>query len=95
MGDLDRIRELPYRPALRAHNRPDRWQHPIKRQSFEIRLALKGASTDGKLALVELLNARRALTEARTQTIEAATERLSAQAALARLAGVAPFGDQP
>ena len=49
----------------------------------------------GKLALVELLNARRALTEARTQTIEAATERLSAQAALARLAGVAPFGDQP
>jgi len=49
----------------------------------------------GKLALVELLNAQRALTEARTQTIEAATERLSAQAALARLAGVAPFGDQP
>lgn len=49
----------------------------------------------GKLALVELLSARRALTEARTQTIEAATERLSAQAALARLAGVAPFGDQP
>lgn len=48
MGDLDRIRELPYGPALRAHNRPDRWQHPIKRQSFEIRLALKGASTDGK-----------------------------------------------
>jgi len=49
----------------------------------------------GKLALVELLNAQRARTEARTQTIEAATERLSAQAALARLAGVAPFGDQP
>ncbi|MBB3892899.1 cobalt-zinc-cadmium efflux system outer membrane protein [Phenylobacterium haematophilum] len=49
----------------------------------------------GKLALVELLSARRALTEARTQTIEAATERLSAQAALARLAGVTPFGDQP
>lgn len=49
----------------------------------------------GKLDLVELLNARRALTEARTQTIEAATERLGAQAALARLAGVAPFGDHP
>lgn len=49
----------------------------------------------GKLELVELLNARRALAEAQSQTIEAATERLSAQAALARLAGVAPFGDQP
>lgn len=49
----------------------------------------------GKLALVELLNARRALTDARTQMIDAATERLSAQAALARLAGVPPFGDQP
>lgn len=49
----------------------------------------------GKLDLVELLNARRSLTEARNQAIEAATERLSAQAALARLAGAAPFGDQP
>jgi cobalt-zinc-cadmium efflux system outer membrane protein len=49
----------------------------------------------GKLALAELLNARRSLTEARTQTIAAAVERVSAQAALARLAGVAPTGDQP
>ena len=49
----------------------------------------------GKLDLVELLNARRSLTEARTQNIEAATERLSAQAALARLAGATPLGDQP
>lgn len=48
----------------------------------------------GKLDLVELLNARRALTEARAQTIDAALERLSAQAALARLAGSPPFGDQ-
>ncbi|WP_421930814.1 TolC family protein [Phenylobacterium sp.] len=49
----------------------------------------------GKLDLIEVLNARRALTEARTQTIDAALERLGAQAALARLAGRAPFGDQP
>ncbi|HEX7884596.1 MAG TPA: TolC family protein [Phenylobacterium sp.] len=49
----------------------------------------------GKLDLVELLNAQRALAEARTQTIDAAVERLSAQAGLARLAGSTPFGDQP
>lgn len=49
----------------------------------------------GKLDLVELLNARRALADARAQTVDAAVERLSAQAALARLLGVAPFGDQP
>lgn len=49
----------------------------------------------GKLDLVELLNARRALAEARAQTIDAALARLSAQAALARLQGSAPFGDQP
>jgi len=49
----------------------------------------------GKLDLVELLNARRTLAEARAQAIDAALERLSAQAALARLQGVAPFGDQP
>lgn len=47
----------------------------------------------GKLALVELLNSRRALAEARALTIDAALERLSAQAALARLQGRAPFGD--
>lgn len=49
----------------------------------------------GKLALLELLNARRELAEARTQTIDAAVERVSAQAALARLNGVAIPGDQP
>lgn len=49
----------------------------------------------GKLALVELLTARRSLAEAQTQTIDAALERLSAQAALARLQGRAPFGEQP
>ncbi|PZQ55687.1 MAG: transporter [Phenylobacterium zucineum] len=49
----------------------------------------------GKLGLVELLNAQRALAEARAQTIDAALERLSAHAGLARLAGSTPFGDQP
>ena len=49
----------------------------------------------GKLDLIEVLNARRALTEARAQTIDAALERLSAHAALARLTGRVPFGDQP
>ena len=30
-GDVDPVRELPYRPAeLRRTNRPDRWQHPTK-----------------------------------------------------------------
>lgn len=49
----------------------------------------------GKLSLLELLTARRGLAEARTHTIEARLERLSAEAALARLQGVTPFGDQP
>ncbi|RZJ78387.1 MAG: transporter, partial [Brevundimonas sp.] len=49
----------------------------------------------GKLALIELTNARRALADARAQTLDAALERLSAQAALARLQGRALFGDQP
>lgn len=49
----------------------------------------------GKLDLVELLNAQRALAEARSQTINAAVERLSAQAGLARLVGASPFGDAP
>lgn len=49
----------------------------------------------GKLPLIELLNARRALTEAHAQALDAALERLSAQAALARLQGRTPFGDQP
>ncbi|MDO9432364.1 MAG: TolC family protein [Phenylobacterium sp.] len=49
----------------------------------------------GKLALIEVLNARRALADARAQTLDAALERLGAQAALARLQGRAPFGEQP
>ncbi len=49
----------------------------------------------GKLDLVEVLNARRALAEAHAQAVDAALERLSAQTALARLQGRAPFGDQP
>lgn len=49
----------------------------------------------GKLPLSEVLNARRALAEARTQTLDARLERLGAEAALARLQGVDPFGDQP
>lgn len=49
----------------------------------------------GKLGLAELLVARKSLAEAQTQTIDAALERLSAQAALARLQGRVPFGDQP
>jgi cobalt-zinc-cadmium efflux system outer membrane protein len=48
----------------------------------------------GKLALAELNTARRALTEARAQTLDARLERLGAEAILARLQGVAPFGDQ-
>jgi cobalt-zinc-cadmium efflux system outer membrane protein len=47
----------------------------------------------GKLPLIELLNARRVLTEARSQSSTALLERLSAEAALARLQGVIPFGD--
>lgn len=47
----------------------------------------------GKLDLVELLSAQRALSDARAQTINAAVERLTAQAGLARLAGATPFGD--
>jgi len=49
----------------------------------------------GKAPLIELLAARRALAEARAQTLDARLERLGAEAALARLQGVAPFGDQP
>ena len=48
----------------------------------------------GKLPLSELLTARRALADAQTQTLDAQLERLSAEAALARLRGVIPFGDQ-
>jgi cobalt-zinc-cadmium efflux system outer membrane protein len=49
----------------------------------------------GKLPLLELINARRALTEARAQTLDARLERLGAESALARLDGRTPFGDQP
>ncbi len=48
----------------------------------------------GKVPLSELLNARRLLADARTQTLTARLDRLTAEAALARLQGVAPFGDQ-
>jgi cobalt-zinc-cadmium efflux system outer membrane protein len=49
----------------------------------------------GKLPLVEVLNARRALIEARDQILNARLERLTAEAALARLQGAEPFGDHP
>lgn len=49
----------------------------------------------GKLPLLEVLSARRALTEARTQTLDARLARLSAASQLSRLAGRIPFGDQP
>src|SRR5690606_19459517 len=48
----------------------------------------------GRLPLAELVAARRALAEAREQTIAAAVERISAQAAMARLSGVATPGEQ-
>lgn len=47
----------------------------------------------GKLPLIELLNARRALSETAAQTLSAAIERLNAEAELARLQGRPPFGD--
>lgn len=46
----------------------------------------------GKSPLVELISARRALADARAQTIEAQLQRLRAEAGLARLQGRAPFG---
>ena len=46
----------------------------------------------GKIDLAELLNTRRALTDARAQSIAAAVERIGAQAALVRLTGVAETG---
>lgn len=50
------------------------------------------AYESGKSPLVELINARRTLAEARAQTIEAQQQRLRAVADLARLQGRAPFG---
>jgi cobalt-zinc-cadmium efflux system outer membrane protein len=46
----------------------------------------------GKTPLVELLAARRALIEAELQALAARTQRIQAEAALARLAGRTPFG---
>ena len=52
MGDLDLVRELPYRlAASRCIQKPDRWQHPTKCQTNQKSLALRGASTDGKRTL--------------------------------------------
>lgn len=47
----------------------------------------------GKLPLSEVLIARRALTDARSQTLRTRQDRLNAEAELAHLAGVTPFGD--
>lgn len=49
----------------------------------------------GKLPLSELTAARRTLAEARARTLDARLGRLTAEAALARLQGRAPFGDHP
>ncbi|ESQ83037.1 transporter [Asticcacaulis sp. AC466] len=48
----------------------------------------------GKLPLSEVLNARRTLTDAHNQSLKARQDRLTAEAELARLRGVAPFGEQ-
>jgi cobalt-zinc-cadmium efflux system outer membrane protein len=47
----------------------------------------------GKISFIEVLNASRALADARSNTIEARIERLTAEAAIARLTGTVPFGD--
>jgi cobalt-zinc-cadmium efflux system outer membrane protein len=47
----------------------------------------------GKVPLAELLTARQALSAAHEQALQARLERLTAEADLARLEGVAPFGD--
>lgn len=53
------------------------------------------AYESGKSSLIELNTARRALAEARTQTLEAQLARVRAEAGLARLQGRAPFGAVP
>ena len=53
------------------------------------RIAYEG----GKSPLLELINARQSLAEARAQTIEAQLARLRAEAGLARLQG-RPIGDR-
>jgi cobalt-zinc-cadmium efflux system outer membrane protein len=47
----------------------------------------------GKLSFIEVLASSRALADARATTIDARLERLTAEAALARLQGAIPFGD--
>lgn len=46
----------------------------------------------GRTSLLELLSFRRALTEAQGRSLDARTQRIQAEAALARLAGKIPFG---
>ncbi|HEX4636087.1 MAG TPA: TolC family protein [Rhizomicrobium sp.] len=49
----------------------------------------------GKTSLLDLLNARRTLTDARLRLLDAQVARIAAEALLARLAGKTPFGDMP
>jgi len=49
----------------------------------------------GKTSLLDLLNARRALTDAQLRLLDAQVARIAAQAQLARLVGNVPFGDVP
>jgi cobalt-zinc-cadmium efflux system outer membrane protein len=55
------------------------------------RLARTGYDA-GRLPLLELTSARRALAEARGRTLDAQLDRVKAEAELARLAGRTPFG---
>lgn len=79
--------------ALAAHSRIAAARESEQAADEAYRLTRVGYQ-GGKLSLAELNAARRALTEARAQTLDARLERLSAEAMLARLQGVAPFGDQ-
>jgi len=78
--------------ALAAHSRIAAARESEQAADEAYRLTRIGYQ-GGKLSLAELNIARRALTEARAQTLDARLERLSAEAMLARLQGVAPFGD--
>ena len=49
----------------------------------------------GRTPLIELLAARRALTEAQTRGLDARAQRIQSEAALARLSGRIPFGETP
>jgi len=79
--------------ALAAHSRIAAARESEQAADEAYRLTRIGYQ-GGKLSLAELNTARRALTEARAQTLDARLERLGAEAMLARLQGVAPFGDQ-